>query len=132
VLTVNRRSFARDEIAFLENVAGELAISVENARMHTVTDAQLRRKIERLHSAGYLGETSLEDATVAFEAVMEGLANAELRGGTLPILPAGDEERAWRSALETVIRGFGAPAHNLFRRGSRAEHGGVGSRKDRP
>ena len=94
--------------------------------------AQLRRKIERLHSAGYLGATSLEDATVAFEAVMEGLANAELRGGTLPILPAGDEERAWRSALETVIRGFGAPAHDLFRRGSRAEHGGVGSRKDRP
>ena len=48
----------------------------------------------------------LDDATVAFEAVMEGLANAELRGATLRILPAGEEERAWRAALLTVIRGF--------------------------
>jgi len=69
---------------------------------------QLRAKIDRLRSVGLLGDTSLDDATVAFEAVMEGLANGELRGGTLPILPAGDEERAWRTALHTVIRGFGA------------------------
>ena len=84
---------------------------------------QLRGKIERARAAGLLGETSIDDATVAFEAVMEGLANAELRGATLPILPAGDEERAWRTALETVIRGFAA-SPNLFAPEPRAEHGG--------
>ncbi len=67
---------------------------------------QLHRKIGRLDEAGLLGHTSVPAATVAFEAVMEGLANAELRGGTLPILPEGEEERAWHQALVTVIRGF--------------------------
>jgi AcrR family transcriptional regulator len=85
--------------------------------------AQLRRRIERVNEAGRLGAISIDDATVAFEAVMEGLANAELRGATLPILPAGDEERAWRTALQTVVRGFAAPP-NLFARQARAEHGG--------
>ena len=44
----------------------------------------------------------------AIEAMMEGLANAELRGRTLPILPAGKEKQAWRRALTTLIRGFSA------------------------
>lgn len=87
--------------------------------------AQLRAKLERLQSAGFLGDTPIEDATVAFEAVMEGLANAELRGGTLPILPRSDEERAWRTALETVIRGFAAPTRGL-------ESGRGGTRRHDP
>jgi AcrR family transcriptional regulator len=70
--------------------------------------AQLQGRLRRLEEAGLLGQTSLSDATVAFEAVMEGLANAELRGATLRILPEGDEEGAWHRALVTVIRGFGA------------------------
>jgi uncharacterized protein YgfB (UPF0149 family) len=41
-------------------------------------------------------------------AMLEGLANAELRGGMLPNLPAGSEEHAWRHALTTVIAGFSA------------------------
>jgi hypothetical protein len=40
--------------------------------------------------------------------LLEGLANAELRGAVLPNLPAGDEEEAWRQALITVIAGFSA------------------------
>jgi AcrR family transcriptional regulator len=70
--------------------------------------AQLQRRIRRLEQAGLLGRTSVGDATVAFEAVMEGLANAELRGATLRILPEGEEERAWNQTLVTVIRGFRA------------------------
>ena len=49
----------------------------------------------------------MTDATIAFNAMLEGLANAELRGTTLSILPTGDEERAWRDALTTVVLGFG-------------------------
>ena len=40
--------------------------------------------------------------------MMEGLANAELRGAVLRLLPEGNEEQAWRGALATVVRGFGA------------------------
>jgi uncharacterized protein YgfB (UPF0149 family) len=45
-------------------------------------------------------------AAIAFNAMMEGLANAELRGSVLPLLPEGEEESAWRDALITVVRGF--------------------------
>jgi AcrR family transcriptional regulator len=68
--------------------------------------AQLHGKFRRLEESGWLSRTSVPAAIVAFEAVMEGLANAELRGATLRILPEGEEERAWRDALLNVIRGF--------------------------
>jgi AcrR family transcriptional regulator len=68
--------------------------------------AQLEARIGRLEEAGLLERVSMADAIVVFEAVMEGLANAELRGETLRILPRGEEERAWNDALVTVIRGF--------------------------
>jgi len=44
--------------------------------------------------------------------MMEGLANAELRGAILRLLPAGEEEATWREALRTVVRGrkFISPA----------------------
>ena len=76
--------------------------------------ARLLAKVRRVEDAGLLGRTSVAEAAVAFEAMMEGLANAELRGTTLSILPPGGEEHAWREALTTVVRGFGAtaPAHN--------------------
>jgi AcrR family transcriptional regulator len=74
--------------------------------------AQLLAKVRRVADAGLLGRKSVPEAAVEFNAMLEGLANAELRGTTLSILPAGGEERAWCEALTTVIRGFdaGAPA----------------------
>jgi two-component sensor histidine kinase/putative methionine-R-sulfoxide reductase with GAF domain len=48
ILTVAHRAFAKDEIAFLQTVAGELAISIENARLYSRTDARLRRKVAEL------------------------------------------------------------------------------------
>ena len=48
ILTLDRRAFDEDEIAFLETVAGELAISIENARLYSRTDARLRRKVAEL------------------------------------------------------------------------------------
>lgn len=76
--------------------------------------ARLLAKVQRVEDAGLLGRKSVAEAAVAFEAMMEGLANAELRGTTLSILPRGGEEHAWREALTTVIRGLGAsaPAQN--------------------
>jgi AcrR family transcriptional regulator len=94
-------------IAF-QRVAPTLRAGPEVAEARERAFAQLQRKIRRLEQAGLLGKTSLQEATVAIEAMMEGLANAELRGRTLPILPAGKEKQAWRRALTTLIRGFGA------------------------
>ena len=94
-------------IAF-QRVAPTLRAGPEVIAARQRAFAQLQRKIRRLEETGLLGRTSLPEATVAFEAMMEGLANAELRGSTLPILPAGKEKQAWRQALATLIRGFGA------------------------
>ena len=71
---------------------------------------RLTGRLERVRDAGLLGGVAIEDARVAFNAMLEGLANAELRGTTLPILPPGREEEAWRTALTTVVLGFGATA----------------------
>lgn len=46
--TIDSRAFADEEIAFLQTVANELAISIENARLYSRTDARLRRKIAEL------------------------------------------------------------------------------------
>jgi uncharacterized protein YgfB (UPF0149 family) len=53
-----------------------------------------------------LRDRTVEEAAIAFNAMLEGLANAELRGDVLGVLPRGHEEAAWQSALETVVRGF--------------------------
>ena len=69
---------------------------------------QLVAKVERLEAAGLLGGKPIPEAAVEFNAMLEGLANAELRGAVLRLLPEGNEEQAWRNALATVVRGFGA------------------------
>ncbi|MEA2515472.1 MAG: two-component system, sensor histidine kinase PdtaS [Thermomicrobiales bacterium] len=48
ILSVARRDFDDDDLAFLQTVAGELAISIENARLYSRTDARLRRKVAEL------------------------------------------------------------------------------------
>jgi len=68
----------------------------------------LLAKVQRLADAGLLGDKQVRDAAVEFNAMMEGLANAELRGAVFRNLPEGREERAWRNALGTLIHGFSA------------------------
>jgi AcrR family transcriptional regulator len=74
---------------------------------------QLLAKVERLEAAGLLGDKPVPEAAVEFIAMLEGLANAELRGAVLRLLPEGDEERAWRNALTTLVRGFAASSADL-------------------
>ena len=69
---------------------------------------QLVAKVDRLEAAGLLGGKPVLEAAVEFNAMLEGLANAELRGAVLRLLPEGNEEQAWRSARATVVRGFEA------------------------
>jgi two-component sensor histidine kinase/putative methionine-R-sulfoxide reductase with GAF domain len=51
ILNINslrRRDFDDDELEFLQTVAGELAISIENARQYSSTDERLRQKVSEL------------------------------------------------------------------------------------
>lgn len=48
VRTREVRTYTPDEIKFLETVAGELAISLENARLYQQTDQRLRQKVDEL------------------------------------------------------------------------------------
>jgi AcrR family transcriptional regulator len=102
---------ARYRIAFQRVVPGlrpgpELTAARERAWN------QLNAKVQRLDDAGLLGDKSVREAAVEFNAMLEGLANAELRGAVFRNLPEGGEERAWRDALATVIDGFssGSPS----------------------
>jgi two-component sensor histidine kinase len=57
LFTVKRREFSEDEITFLQTVAGELAIGIENARLYSRTDAQLQRKIAELRTMQRVSHT---------------------------------------------------------------------------
>ncbi|MFL5734792.1 MAG: GAF domain-containing protein [Chloroflexia bacterium] len=46
--TFEERDFSDTEIKFLETVAGEIAIAIENARLYEQTDARLRQKVAEL------------------------------------------------------------------------------------
>jgi AcrR family transcriptional regulator len=94
-------------IAFQSVVPG-LEASPELVSTRQRAWEQLVAKVARLGPPGLLGEKTPSEAAVEFNAMMEGLANAELRGAVLRLLPEGDEEQTWRNALATVIRGWAA------------------------
>ena len=100
---------ARYRIAFQRVVPG-LRPGPELTAARQRAWSQLLAKVQRLDDAGLLGGKSVPDAAVEFNAMLEGLANAELRGPVFRNLPEGDEEQAWSSALRTVIDGFNPSA----------------------
>jgi len=62
----------------------------------------LRRRVARIEEIGVLGSRSIDEATLQFHALCEGLAALELRG----LLPTGAEERTWRDAIASLVAGF--------------------------
>jgi AcrR family transcriptional regulator len=70
---------------------------------------QLQGRLQRLKDAEGLPRKRVIDATAELIAMFEGLANAELRGHVLPTISPGDEERAWREGVATLLRGMTAP-----------------------
>ena len=85
--------------------------------------AQLISRVERVAAKGVLGAKPVQEAAVEFNAMMEGLSNAELRGAILRVLPEGQEEATWRQALHSVVDGWSAqsavPAQRRFVRARR-------------
>lgn len=96
-------------IAF-QRIAPGLRAGPEVSAARERAFTRLLGRVKRVEDAGLLGSKSTLEAAVEFNAMLEGLANAELRGNTLRILPEGLEERAWRDALTTVVRGFNTTA----------------------
>jgi AcrR family transcriptional regulator len=88
-------------IAFQRVLPLELTPELSAARERTF--AKLETRFERLADAGLLARRDVRAAAVEFNAMCEGLANAELRGGTLRPVEA---ERAWRDAFATLVRGL--------------------------
>jgi AcrR family transcriptional regulator len=64
--------------------------------------AVLHKRFEPLADAGLLGDRSLREASMQFDALCEGIAWIELRGN--PLTP--DPEAFWRSAFHALISGF--------------------------
>jgi AcrR family transcriptional regulator len=106
------RPFVRDHpslfrIAFQRVVPG-LRPVVELTAARERALAPLTARIQRVQDAGLLGGKTIREAAIQFHTMCEGLANAELRGAILPLLPEGDEETAWRDSLSTLVMGFRA------------------------
>ena len=96
-------------IAFQRAVSGlQLTDSLHAARAEAF--ARLEFRVRRLDECGRLYRQPVRAAAVEFNAMCEGMANAQLRGGTLRILPAGEEERAWRESFQTIVRGLTVPS----------------------
>jgi AcrR family transcriptional regulator len=94
-------------IAFQRIVPGfQAGPEVTAARQRAWT--RLVAKTQRLAEGGLLRQRSATQAAVEFNAMLEGLANAELRGASLRLLPEGAEEETWYNALTTLTQGFSA------------------------
>jgi hypothetical protein len=63
----------------------------------------LKKRIARLDEAGLLDGFSVDEATLHFDAVCEGLADFELRG-TFPDITV--SEQLWRRGLGVIVDGL--------------------------
>ena len=57
IASTDFRDFTAEEVRFAEITSGQLAIAVENARLHQQTDEALHRKIEQLTSVQNMTKT---------------------------------------------------------------------------
>jgi two-component system, sensor histidine kinase PdtaS len=48
LMTIERRAFVEEEVAFIETAAGEIAMAIENALLYSETDAELHNRISQL------------------------------------------------------------------------------------
>jgi len=104
------RGFVRERpslfrLAF-QRIAPGLPLGPEFFDARAAVWAVLEMKVRRVEDAGLLGSRTVTEGAVEFNAMCEGLANAELRGGTM--LP-GDQGRVWRDAFDALVRGFATP-----------------------
>jgi two-component sensor histidine kinase len=69
VASVESRTFSEEEVSFLEIVAGQLAMSIENGRLFEQTDEELRRKVHELSTLHRV--SAMVASTLVFENVLK-------------------------------------------------------------
>jgi AcrR family transcriptional regulator len=99
-----------------QRIAPGLPLGPEFFDARAATWAVLEARFRRLEDAGLLGRRSVTEAAVEFNALCEGLGNAELRGGTMV---AGEQEPVWRDAFTALVAGFSATGRNKRGRAKR-------------
>jgi AcrR family transcriptional regulator len=93
-------------IAFQSNPSLLRAAPAVRAAARTALDV-LKQRIARLEDAGLLDGCDVEEATIHFDAICEGLAELELRGAIRP----DTGEQLWRQGLTVLVQGLaGRPA----------------------
>lgn len=92
-------------IAF-QRIMPDFDLSPELAEVRRRVWLQLEARFARLKDAGLMDDRSVTEAAIEFNAMCEGLANAELRGGTLRREPGVDSDTVWRDAFKTIVRGL--------------------------
>lgn len=80
---------------------------VEARRQATV---RFQERLQRLNDRGLLGRKTTQQAMIEFNAMCEGLANIELRHGSLRVLPDGEEELVWEVAVTSLVQALRIPA----------------------
>lgn len=100
------QQFAREHPALFRIGVQRIDVPPELGREFAATSKraldELRRLIGRLHETGDLGERSIEDATLEFHALCEGLAAVDAR-----CLATGRSPGClWEDALSSLIRGW--------------------------
>jgi AcrR family transcriptional regulator len=88
-------------IAFQQNPSPLKTTPAVRAAAKSALDA-LKRRIGRLHDAEQLGGYTIDEATLHFHAVCEGLAALELRG----TFPSSAADRLWRHGLAALVHGL--------------------------
>jgi two-component sensor histidine kinase/putative methionine-R-sulfoxide reductase with GAF domain len=68
VQTREAHTFSEEEVDFLEIIAGQLAMSIENGRLYEQTDEELRRKVHELSSLHRV--SALVASTLVFDNVL--------------------------------------------------------------
>jgi len=72
VQTHESREFTPEEVGFLEVVAGQLAMNIENGRLYEQTDEKLRRKVHELSTLHRV--SAIIASTLDLEAVLQTIA----------------------------------------------------------
>jgi two-component system, sensor histidine kinase PdtaS len=108
LLTLARRDFDDADQSFLVDVAGELAIGVEYAQLHSLTDERLRRKIIELGTLQRVSRSvaSALDLSEVLRLVSEAaveLTNAEA-AAVFKLPPEGGDAQSYPSVVHRVGR----------------------------
>ena len=107
------RDFTSEEVRFAEIAAGQLAIAVENARLHQQTDEALQRKVEQLTSVQNVARTLVSN--LDSQSVLTQLARqaAELTGMEKAAIWRTDESQKEMRVVATYNMGAAYAKHTL-------------------